>query len=192
MTRRDSLPAELQRLLDAVDACERDAEALVADLTEHEVNWQERPGASWSVGQCLDHLAVTNGFYIASFVPLVEQARTASPGPFRGLQPTAIGRWFVRFLEPPVKTRSKAPKQVVPRSSFQREGLVEAFKASHDPYRSLVRACADVDVNRIKGANPFQKLIRMRVSTVLQIIPAHDRRHLWQAANVKRALRSGG
>jgi hypothetical protein len=70
-----------------------------------------------------------------------------------------------------------------------REEIVDAYKSSHDAYRALVRASADVDVNRVKGPNPFFKFIPMRVSTVLKIIPAHDRRHLWQAGNVKRALR---
>ncbi len=50
---------------------------------------------------------------------------------------------------------------------------------------------ARVDVNTVTGPNPFLKLITMRISTVLQIIPAHERRHLWQAAKVKRALRGG-
>jgi hypothetical protein len=54
----------------------------------------------------------------------------------------------------------------------------------------MIEAAAEVDVNHVKGPNPFLKLIPMRVSTVLLLIPAHDRRHLWQAQNVKRALRS--
>jgi hypothetical protein len=78
---------------------------------------------------------------------------------------------------------------VVPRPNIPLEGLVEAFRRSHDPYRELVQASAHVDVNRVTGPNPFFKIIPMRVSTVLRVIPAHDRRHLWQAANVKRALR---
>lgn len=70
MTKRD-LPPELVALIQAVDACEREADALVADMSEDEVTWQEQPGASWSVAQCLDHLAKMNTFYLASFIPLV-------------------------------------------------------------------------------------------------------------------------
>lgn len=182
------MPAELRDLLAAVDVCEREAEALVSDLTEDELNWQERPGETWSIGQCLDHLAVVNPFYVSGFVPLVERARTGSAGPFRGLASTPPGNWFVNILEPPVTRRVRAQKNMVPRSKVDRD-VVNKFKSSHDPYRALVHASANVDVNRVKGPNPFLKLIPMRVSTVLRIIPAHDRRHLWQAANVKRALR---
>jgi hypothetical protein len=182
------LPAELQGLLDAIGACERDAETLLVDLTEPELNWQERPGVSWSVGQCLDHLAVMNPFYLSSFVPLVVAARGA--GPFRGLASTPGGNWFVGSLEPPVTRRMKSPSPAVPASTVSRDAILDTYKRSHDPYRALVLASADVDVTRVKGPNPFFKMIAMRVSTVLKIIPAHDRRHLWQAANVKRALRA--
>jgi hypothetical protein len=56
---------------------------------------------------------------------------------------------------------------------------------SHTRYRELVRLCADMDPNRVLVANPFLKWIPMRVSTVVLVIPAHDRRHLWQARNVR-------
>jgi hypothetical protein len=188
MTRPD-LPPDLLALLHAVDGCEREAEALVADMSEEEVNWQERPNQSWSVGQCLDHLAVINPFYLSAFVPLVAEARHEGIGPFAGLSSTAVGRWFINSMEPPVRQKTKARSRVAPRSTVPLAGLVDAYKRSHDSYRTLVESSADVDVNRVTGPNPFFKFVRMRVSTVLRIIPAHDRRHLWQAANVKRASR---
>lgn len=188
MTRRD-LPPELLALAQSVDACERDAERLVSDMTEQEVNWQQQPGATWSVAQCLDHLAKINPFYVGGFVALVASARQKGIGPFDGLRSNAVGRWFVNSMEPPVGRKIKARPQAVPRDQLPLDGLVEAFKRSHDRYRTLVESAADVDVNRVTGPNPFFRFIPMRVSTVLRIIPAHDRRHLWQAANVKRALR---
>ncbi|HYU79439.1 MAG TPA: DinB family protein [Vicinamibacterales bacterium] len=189
-TGREDLPSELRHLMDAIDACERDAEALVAGMSDEEINWQEKPGETWSVAECIDHLTVINPFYLRGFIPLVETARQQRTGPFRGLSSSTAGRWFVRVLEPPMKTKTKARPEMRPRSNLRREGLVEAFKKSHDSYRALVQQCAEVDVNRVKGPNPFFRFIPMRISTVLQIIPAHDRRHLWQAKNVKDALRA--
>jgi len=191
MTRPETLPAELLALLDAVAACERDASTLVADLSDEEVNWQQSPGQSWSVAQCVEHLSVMNEFYLRGFAPLVDHARQKGIGPFNGLSSSPIGGWFIRLQEPPVKRRMRAPAQVVPSSNLRREGLVDKYVRSHDLYRAIVQTSGDVDINRVKGPNPFFKAIKMRVSTVLQIIPAHDRRHLWQAGNVKRALRKG-
>lgn len=190
MTRRD-LPPELLALMHAIEACEREAEALVADMSDEELNWQEQPGQTWSVGQCIDHLAKINTMYVPRFVDRVERAKGQGIGPFKGLSPTAGGRWFIRQNEPPIKRRVKTVRSVVPRSSVSRDEVIEAYKRSHDPYRALVEAAADVDVNKVKAPNPFFPIIPMRVSTVLQVVPAHDRRHLWQAKNVRWALRGG-
>lgn len=61
-----------------------------------------------------------------------------------------------------------------------------AYVASHGPYRALLDACAHVDVNRVVVPNPFLPGVRMRVSTVLLLLPAHGRRHLWQAEQVRQ------
>jgi hypothetical protein len=188
------LPAALQTLIDQIDACEADAERLVTDLDDDGVNWvpPAQPGASrWSVAQCLNHLILMNEFYLRGWSEAVSDAEAGGRGPFTGLRPTPFGRWFVRSLEPPARFKTKAIAEATPAPRFARAGLVEQYRGSHEVYRQLVRASAAIDVNRVVRHNPILKMVRMRLATVLMIIPAHDRRHLWQAANVKRALRGG-
>jgi hypothetical protein len=181
------LPPVLADLLAQIDRAEADARALVAPLTVAQLNWQPLAGRAWSIGQCLDHLRAINLFYVRDFGPLVEAARQQGVAPFAGLEPSAIGRWFVRTLEPPPPYRARAPKRVRPASMFAPDDLLDAYVASHGLYRALVRQCAAVDVNRLRVRNPFFPVLRMRMATVLQVIPAHDRRHLWQAAQVRAA-----
>jgi hypothetical protein len=188
------LPPELQTLIDQIDACEQHAERLTADLDDDGVNWTPRPAqgrGSWSIAQCLMHLALMNEFYLREWPQAVREAGADRLGPFKGLRPTPFGRWFVRYLEPPARFKSKAIQQGTPAERVPRAGLVERYKQSHEIYRHLVRASAAVDVNRVVRPNAIIKQVKMRLATVLLIIPAHDRRHLWQAANVKRALAGG-
>ena len=107
MTRPETLPPELTALLDAVTASEREASMLVADLSQEEVNWQQTPGESWSVAQCLEHLSLMNEFYLRGFAPLVDQGRQKGIGPFNGLSSSAIGRWFLRSDEPAADRRNR-------------------------------------------------------------------------------------
>ena len=51
----------------------------------------------------------------------------------------------------------------------------------------LISDSADLDVNRATFKNPFLSVIKVRVGTALRLIAAHDRRHLWQADQVKKA-----
>lgn len=177
----------LQRLLTETDASEADARDLAQGLTDSQGNWQPLEGRGWSVAQCLDHLATINRFYVGHFLPVVERAKTDGRGPFAGLAPTWFGRAFVKSLEPPPRLKMKAPTNVVPASSIPMDAALAAYLASHEPYRRLVHAANDVDVNRVGAQNPFFKACRVRVATALQVTLAHDRRHLWQARHVLQA-----
>jgi DinB family protein len=184
-----TLPAELQGLLDQIDACERDAESLLAGLDDDGVNWHPAPGR-WSIAQCLQHLAVMNDVYTAGCDDHLREARVANVGSFNGLHPTIVGRWFANSMEPPARIKLKAPSPTTPGPSFPRDGLLTAYTLSHTRYRAIVRDSADVDINRVVFPNRFIGAVKMRLSTVLMIIPAHDRRHLYQAREVRKALRN--
>ena len=180
------MPPDLQRLLSEITAAEDDARALVAGLSDAQANWQPGQGTGWSVAQCLDHLAKSNAVYTAQFLPVAEHARVRGGGTFQGLRPTWLGRWFVTSLEPPPRRRIKTFKTLVPGASIPVAEALASYLASHDQYRRLVAVAADVDANRVVATNPFVGTVRMRLSTALQVIPAHERRHLWQARQVLR------
>jgi hypothetical protein len=182
-----SLPDELAALLAQIDACETAAAGLVAGMTEDTVN-RSPAGGGWSVAACLEHLALMNDFYLRGWPQSVQGAAARGRGPFNGLRPTAIGRWFVKSLEPPVRLKGNAIADVTPRARYAPDDILARYVASHRTYRELVRAAAEVDVNRVVRPNAIVRQVKMRLSTVLLIVPAHDRRHLWQAANVRRAV----
>jgi hypothetical protein len=175
---------DLEHLLRATAEAEADAAALTAPLTDAQANWQPGNGAGWSVAQCLDHLAKSNTVYTAHFLPVAERARVAGGAAFRGLRPTWAGRRFVKSLEPPPRQRTRTFTNLVPPSSSPAAQALAGYVASHEPYRRLVALAGEVDPNRVVAANPFIGLVRMRLSTALLVIPAHDRRHLWQARQV--------
>lgn len=179
-----ALHPDLQALLRAIDAAEADARSLVAGLTEAQGTWQPGGGTRWSVAQCLDHLATINTFYMDYFQPILERARTHGRGRFAGVRPTWFGRQFVRILEPPVNMKAKAPSNAQPQSQIPVTTALQRYLTSHDAYRRLVEVANDVDVNAVVAPNPWIKVARMRVATALLVVPAHDRRHLWQAHQV--------
>ena len=104
-------------------------------------------------------------------------------------QPGLIGGWFVRTLEPPAKTyaKLKAPRKIVPRTSPALADAVGAFLASQQDVRTFLRRYADIDLAGVRFANPFVPGVRFSLATGLHVVAAHDRRHLWQAWNVRRA-----
>jgi DinB superfamily len=182
------LPAELQRLDEALDAAERDARAVAEGLEEARGTWRAEPG-SWSVAECLDHLATANRVYLAAMEP--SAARALRDGRTRRgpAEPGVIGGWFVKYLEPPVKPRgkTKAPPAIRPRTSPPLADAVAAFLKSQDEVRRFLRTYAGIDLRGVRFPNPFIRGVRFSLATGLHVIPAHERRHLWQAWRVRRA-----
>ena len=180
---------ELEALAEALDANERDARALVADLDESTGTWRKEPG-SWSVAECLDHLAVGNRVYLAAMEPSAARARGAGRLRRKPAVPGLFGGWFVKSLEPPVTARRKmrAPRKIVPRASPPLGDAAAAFFASHTQVQQFLRTYADVDLGGVHFPNPFIAGLRFSLATGLHVLAAHERRHLWQAWKVRSAI----
>lgn len=179
----DNLPHWSVRLTSDLDAADTRATAIAQNLTIAQLNWKPRPEV-WSVGQCLEHLCMSNEVYIG---PIAEALRGAPTGPVHEIRPGWFGRWFIqRYIEPTTqRTRARAPTKATPVASQIDPSILERFVADNARVREVIAAARAHDVNRIRFRNPFVPLIRFTVGTGLQIIARHNHRHLLQAERVK-------
>jgi hypothetical protein len=176
-----SWPAQLAADLTSSDQA---AKKLLAGLTVEQVNWALAAG-SWSVGQCLEHLCMTNESYLAP----IHAALEAQPdAPVSQITQGWFARWFIRnFVEPsPGSKRVSAPLKIRPSIRIELS-ILDRFVASNDALRKSISQAERKDVNRIRFKNPFVPLIRFTVGTGFQILTAHERRHLLQAERVRSA-----
>ena len=184
----DASSPDIDDLKDQLDAAERDAQALVAGLAEERGGWRAETG-SWSVAECLDHLATANRVYLQAMKEPAIHAR--EQGKLRGgpVAPGFVGRWLARTMEPPVKApfRMKAPRTIEPRAAPPLGDAFASFRTSQDEVREFVRAYANLDLAAVRFPNPFVRGMRFSLATGLHVIIAHERRHLWQAWRVRRA-----
>jgi DinB family protein len=179
-------PAWCRRLIAELQESDARARSLAETLTAQQLNWRPRPH-EWSIGQCLEHLLITNTVY----VPAIADALANRPhGSAEEITPGWFGRWFIRsYIEPSAETkRGRAPKKITPAADVDAT-ILERFLESNQRARDLVQRAAPYDVNRIRFKNPFIGIIRFTVGTGLQIISRHERRHLLQAERVRA---SGG
>jgi len=171
-----------------LDAAESQASEIVASISDQQATW--RPAArSWTIVQCLTHLARINRIYAAAMHETVANNQIFILGRENSsISPGWFGAWFIRSMEPPVRTRMKSPRKAVPpvETRDRREALAE-FIESHGPVRGVIDASSHLDLNAVRFKNPFIGLIRFTIGTGLLVVNAHDRRHLWQAEQIKAA-----
>ena len=179
---------EIGALHAALDATERDARAVAAGLDESLGTWRAAPG-TWSVAECLDHLATANRVYLEAMEGSAARALAGGRRRRGPADPGLIGRWFISSLEPPAKPGRKltAPRKIRPRPAPALADALAQFLASHAAVRAFLRTYADIDLAHVHFPNPFIKGLRFSLATGIHVIPAHERRHLWQAWRVRRA-----
>ena len=183
-----SLPADIRDLHDQLEANTRDARAVAEGMTAAHGEWRAEAG-SWSVAQCLDHLATGNRVYLNAMRPSAVRAREERRLRSGIARPGLLGGLFVRSLEPPVKLalRMKAPRKIKPQPSPPLSDAIAAFLASQQDMLAFLRDSADLDLTHVRFPNPFVRGVRFSLATGFHVTAAHERRHLWQAWRVRRA-----
>jgi hypothetical protein len=185
---QESDRSDIAALEQAFDAAERDARTLVAGLSERLGTWRS-DARSWSIAECLDHLATANRVYLRAMQPAAERALTGGRRRRGAARPGFLGGWFVRMQEPPVTSRfrMKAPQTIRPRVSPPLEDAVARFLTSQEEVRTFLRRYADIDLAGVAFPNPFIRGLRFSLATGLHVLAAHERRHLWQGWRVRES-----
>lgn len=172
--------AELHRQLGEVAT-------LTGNLDDAALNWQPGP-KSWSTGQCLEHLAIMNRMYIKALQNAVGNSGDQLKPREIPMQPSGwFTRTFIRYEEPPPKFRLPAPKKIAPPSALTR-AVVEDFLAVQKQLADFVRKWGGADLGDLRVKDPMFPL-HLTADTQLLVIAAHNRRHLWQAEQVKKNVR---
>ena len=177
---RWGVPAFVRQL----DAIEADAKALADGLSEADGTRRLAP-ESWSVAECLAHLAVSKHVYLAA----MRKAPRGKATNDRSVRPGWFGRFMAWGLEPPPRKafRAKAPAAINPAIPASFHDAFNDFLAAHaEVKRFLLEETAGTDLNG-RFPNPFVPSLRLSLASGLQVIAAHDRRHLWQAWRSRRA-----
>lgn len=181
---------ELQAMLQQLNTIKADGQAACADLSESQFNW--RPGPDrWSIAECLVHLNVAVTRTLPAFERAIAEGRAKGKRK-QGGEPSPYGwfsRWMIRSMEPPPKRRMKTfPSFAVPAGGTHSPDVVlSEFLTVRDQLAERVRQADGLDLRGIKAVSPVNRLLRLPLGAYFQFVIAHDRRHVWQAQQVRHA-----
>lgn len=173
-----------QELLDARERARR----VAAGLTDEQWGRPPSPG-SWSVAECLVHLNLTS----ERSIPIIDEAiatgrerNIEGTGPFRrGL----LGWALIRYLEPPYRMKVvKTSEPFVPKRVEPMGETLERFDYLQLELQGRVDRSAGLDLNRLTVTSPFAEQVRYNLYVFFAALSAHQRRHLWQAEQVRAMI----
>ena len=98
------------------------------------------------------------------------------------------GWMLCRMLEPPARMKVKTPASFVPAGTEPPAKVSADFDRLQDLLVQCVEASDGLPIQKLKVSSPFAKRLRYNLYSAYRVIPAHQRRHLWQAGQVLASL----
>jgi DinB superfamily len=179
---------ELEAMIEQLDAVKAEGRAVTDGLSDAQLNWRPRPD-SWSVAECLQHLNVSVRHTLPAFDRAISEARAKGK---TGTGPFTYGwfsRWMVASMEPPPKRRMGTFKIFALPSggTYRGADVLDEFLTVRDELARRVRESDGLDLAKVRVISPVNRLLRLPLGAYLAFVIAHDRRHLWQARQVRNA-----
>jgi len=172
----DRFTSELERHNQAVRS--------LLGLPEQAVRWRPAP-SKWSILEHVDHLARTNRLYLEAMSDAVEAARAAryrSDGPFRR---GWVGHVLAQSMEPPVKLRMKTFRRLTPPAGLDTAETLGGFLEVQRSLVELADSARGVDLGRARFRSPLLSILPLDVGAALDLVLAHNRRHIWLAERIR-------
>jgi len=143
----------------------------------------------WSAVECVQHLTLTSELYLKRLPPAIEEARKNSllgDGPFTM---DFKGRMLKWVLEPPYRVmKVKTFPSIDVQSPGQPKKILDNFLSSQEQLVALYQSANGLALDKIDVTSPFNEKMHYNLYSALCTIVAHQRRHLWQAAQTLAAM----
>ena len=172
------------KLLDENTANIEKAKSLTAGLSAAQMNWRPQPG-KWSIAQNLAHLNFGYPYFdtIASSIAAARAKGIIGNGPFRY---GWLSSWFASSMEPPPKRKWKSAKRFAPPPDVDAAKALADYRLQTARLAELIQKADGLDLARAKTVMlGLPKWAKMPLGARLAHLITHQRRHLWQAEQVR-------
>ena len=163
----------LQTIVTETDKNSDETKHLVAGLSEAQLSWTSAP-ESWSIGQCLDHLATTSKAFEPYLTAAIKRGRDkwpmSSPVPYR---PSWVGGWLIRQVLPETTRKVSSPKVFRPSNSPAVENAAEEYLKRQAEFLRFVREAEGLDYNKTKLRSPVTPLMRYSLADAFVVTVVH-------------------
>jgi hypothetical protein len=151
--------------------------------------WERRPAAGgWSVAHCVMHLNTTTEEFLPRLDAAIREGREKNltgPGPFR----RDVAGWLLcKMVEPPYRLKVKTPAKFDPQTVDSREKAMGEWDRLQGELYKRIEAADGLALDKVKVASPFAEKMKYNLLAAFMVIPAHQRRHIWQAQQILKGF----
>jgi DinB superfamily len=148
-----------------------------------QINWKQS-AAEWSIGQCFDHLIISNRPFFTIIEEVRQGSRRRRVRERMPLFPRFFGRLLIRTLRVDSGRKVKARPAFYPSSSDLAPGVIANFLEQQDRLLCLVEATRGLDLDTITITSPVVSFITYSLMDAYRIIVVYEQNHFVQARRV--------
>jgi DinB family protein len=149
-------------------------------LSAEQVNWKPSE-AEWSIGQCFDHLIISNRPYLTIVEEIRAGKRRQRAWEHVPLLPRFFGKLLITTLRPDSGRKVKARPAFYPSTSQIATGIITSFVEQQDRLLHLMEATRGLHLDAITITSPVVRLITYSLMDAYRIIVVHEQNHFVQA-----------
>jgi hypothetical protein len=152
-------------------------------LSARQVNWKpdER---EWSIGQCLDHVIISNRPYERIIQEVLAGRRRQSIWERVPLLPRFFGKLLVTTLRPDSGRKVRARPAFYPSSGAIAPAMIARFLEQQNRLLGLMEATRGLELDRITITSPVVRFVTYSLMDAYRIVVVHEQNHLVQARQV--------
>lgn len=174
---------ELSNLIAEAETISEKVKSTFGKLSAAQINW--KPDAkNWSVGQCFEHLIVTNELYFPNIQKVIDDKHRNNFFSKIPFSVDLIAALMRNSLNPEQKRKMKTFEIFEPATSDISKNIFEDFAENQKRLVAMIEAVKDFEVHKIKIAEPLSVALNLRLDDAFDILIMHEKRHFLQAQRV--------
>jgi len=176
----------IPELIEDLRQLSADAKSVFGSLSAAQINW--KPSAeTWSVGQCFEHLIITNNLYFPAIQKVADGAHRNNFFSKIPFSTNIIAALMKNSLKPEQPRKMKTFKIFEPAASDVSTTICEDFAENNRKLIALIEAVEDFEIDKIKIPEPLSVALNLRLRDAFEILVMHEKRHFLQAERILQA-----
>lgn len=173
----------MKEIISELQTISEKTKSTFGNLSSTQINWKPNP-KSWSVGQCFEHLIITNNLYFPAIQKVIDGEHRNNFFSNIPFSTNLIGTLMKNSLKPEQARKMKTFKIFEPATSNVSSTIFADFAENNRKLIKMIEACKDLEIHKIKIPEPLSPALNLRLDDAFEILVLHEQRHFLQAERV--------
>jgi DinB superfamily len=179
----DLRESDLPAVLAEASLVAEETKRVFGRLSDEQVNWMPGP-SEWSIGQCFDHLIISDRPYVQIFEEILAGRRRPRLLERMPLLPRFWGTLLINMLRPDSGRKAKARPAFYPSSSHIPPAVIAMFLEQQERLLRLMNESSKLDLDGLTITSPVLRFVTYSLMDACRIVVVHEQNHFVQATRV--------